>query len=575
MRLALLQLNARIADPEANGRAIEAAYGEAVGRGADLVLTPELAVAGYLAEDRLWEGALRRRVEAESRRLAALAGPVPLVMGTCSPAPSGRLWNELWWCEAGRVRAVAHKRILPMYDVFDESRYFDADEAAQPLVAFRGERIGLSICEDMWASPEFCPGPIRYAFDPIAELAGSGATLILNASASPGHLGSWLPAGRSAPWAAPSKLALRRHLLQGQAARHGVPIAFAARVGAESWLTFDGGSGLARPDGTWQRDEFFQEGIVLVETRSGGAPWGEEPEEAVWLRKALGMGLRENLAKQGLEAAVVGLSGGIDSAVVAAMAAENLGPGRVLGVALPTRYTSQESLDLAREQAERLGIPFLRLDADLAYTGAAAALEGAFPGRAFGLTDENFQSRCRGMLLMGATSEPAVHRLLGTTKVAVLNTGNKSEAATGYFTLYGDGIGAFGILGDCLKARVFALARELGPAIPRGILERRPTAELRPNQTDEASLIPYRQLDAILGTLLEARREEETLREDLACLLDGPDLAQAQAALPRIFELLRRSEFKRRQLPFSLKVSPWAFGRGRRIPLTGLWMPPG
>jgi NAD+ synthase (glutamine-hydrolysing) len=570
MRIALLQLNSRIADPEGNGRAIEAAYLEAIRLGAELVLTPELAVVGYLAEDRLWEGALRRRVTAESRRLAALSGAVPLIMGTCSPAPSGRLWNELWWCEAGTVRAVVHKRILPMYDVFDESRYFQPDPGEQPLVDFRDERIGLSICEDLWANPEFCPGPIRYGFDPIAELAGLGATLILNASASPGHLGSHLPPGRHAAWAAPSKLALRRRLLQGHTAKHGIPIAYAARVGAESWLTFDGGSGLAHPDGTWQRDEFFQEGVVMVETGGGGAPWPMEPDEPFWLRKALGMGLRENLSKQGLEAVVVGLSGGIDSSVVAAMAAENLGPERVLGVALPTRYTSEKSLLLAREQAAVLGIPFLQLDAELPFAGAVRSLEAAFPERSFGITDENFQSRCRGMLLMAATSEPSVHRLLGSSRVAVLNTGNKSEAATGYFTLYGDGIGAFGILGDCLKARVFALARELGPAIPRGILERRPTAELRPNQTDETSLIPYKQLDAILGTLLEARREEETIQEDLMCLLDGPELAQAQAALPRIFNLLRNSEFKRRQLPFSLKVSPWAFGRGRRIPLTGL-----
>jgi NAD+ synthase (glutamine-hydrolysing) len=282
------------------------------------------------------------------------------------------------------------------------------------------------------------------------------------------------------------------------------------------------------------------------------------------------MGLRENLSKQGLEAVVVGLSGGIDSSVVAAMAAENLGPERVLGVALPTRFTSDKSLALAREQADLLSIPFLQLDAERPFAGAVQTLAAAFPERSFGITDENFQSRCRGMLLMAATSEPAVHRLLGSTRVAVLNTGNKSEAATGYFTLYGDGIGAFGILGDCLKARVFALARELGGAIPKGILERRPTAELRPDQTDEASLIPYAQLDAILGTLLEARREEETILADLTYLLDGPELVQAQAALPRIFNLLRNSEFKRRQLPFSLKVSPWAFGRGRRIPLTGL-----
>ncbi len=568
MRIALLQLNSRLGDPEANGRALEAAYREAVGRGADLVLSAEMAVGGYLAEDRLWEQALRRAVVAESERLAAASGPVPLVFGTCTPSPSGRLWNELWWCESGAVRARARKRILPAYDVFDESRYFDADLELQPLVDYRGERVGLSVCEDLWASAELAPGPIRYPFDPIADLAGQGATLILNASASPGHLGSYLPPGRTAPWQAPSKLALRRRLLQGHAARHGVPIAYASRVGSESWLTFDGGSGLVQPDGTWQGDDFFEEGVVMTDSAVQGRPWPAEPREEAWLRRALTMGLRENMAKQGLEAAVVGLSGGIDSSVVAAVAAEALGPDRVLGIALPTRFTSAESLSLAREQADALGIPFLQLDAGQPFEGAARALGAAFPDRAFGLTDENFQSRCRGMLLMGATSEPGVHRLLGTPRVAVLNTGNKSEAATGYFTLYGDGIGAFGILGDCLKARVFALARELGPAIPRGILERKPTAELRPDQTDETSLMPYRQLDAVLGILLEARREEAQIREDLACALEGADLEQARNALPRVFALLRNSEFKRRQLPFCLKVSPWAFGRGRRIPLT-------
>jgi NAD+ synthase (glutamine-hydrolysing) len=568
MRIALLQLNSRLGDPEANGRALESAYREAVAQGADLVLSPEMAVGGYLAEDRLWEAALRRAVVRESERLATVTGSVPLVFGTCSPSPSGRLWNELWWCEEGWRRSVTRKRILPAYDVFDESRYFESDPERQELVEFRGERIGLSICEDLWADPVLAPGPIRYPFDPIADLAAQGATLILNASASPGHLGSFLPAGRMAPWAAPSKLTLRRRLLQGHSARHGVPIAYASRVGSESWLTFDGGSGLVQPDGTWQRDEFFQEGVVMTDTAVPGALWPEEPSEAEWLRRALGTGLRENMAKQGLEAAVVGLSGGIDSSVVAAMAAESLGPDRVLGIALPTRFTSAESLALAREQAQALGIPFLELDAGLAFNGAVKALEGAFPDRQFGITDENFQSRCRGMLLMGATSEPSVHRLLGTSRVAVLNTGNKSEAATGYFTLYGDGIGAFGILGDCLKARVFDLARSLGPAIPAGILNRKPTAELRPDQTDEASLIPYAQLDAILGILLEARREEHQVAEDLALALEGPALEQARAALPRIFGLLRNSEFKRRQLPFSLKVSPWAFGRGRRIPLT-------
>ncbi|MBP1626134.1 MAG: synthetase [Holophagaceae bacterium] len=570
MRIALLQINCRIADPETNGRAIEAAYGEALRQGADLVMTPEMAVPGYLAEDRLWEGALRERTRRESERLAALTGPIPLVMGTCSPSPSGRLWNELWWCEAGKVRNVARKRILPVYDIFDEGRYFDAAPASQPVVDYLGERVGLSICEDLWADPELARGTIRYTVDPIAELAEQGATLILNASASPALLGSFTPQGSAPSWATPSKRALRRRLLIGQAAKYGVPIAYTSRVGSESWLTFDGGSGLVLPDGSWQGTPDFREAILLTDTRTPGQAWPEDPTEGRWLRDSLGLGLRENLSKQGLEGVVIGLSGGIDSAVVAAMAAENLGPQRVLGVALPTRFTSQESLDLAEAQARHLGIHFLSLSADEPFAGAEASLRGAFPERAFSLTDENLQSRSRGLLLMALTTEVQTHRMLGTDRVAVLNTGNKSEAATGYFTLYGDGIGAFGILGDCLKARVFTLARELGDAVPRGVLERKPTAELRPGQTDEASLLPYAQLDAILAALLEARREEATLQEDLADLLQGQALAQARAALPRILRLLRNSEFKRRQLPFALKISPWAFGSGRRIPLTGL-----
>lgn len=568
MRIGLLQLNATLADPEANGRALEAAYARAIAQGAELVLAPEMAVPGYLAEDRLWEVGLRRRIAAENARLAGLSGAVPLVFGTCSPSPSGRLWNELWWCEQGGLRGFARKRVLAAYDVFDETRYFDAGVEIPALISCQGERVGLSICEDLWADPELAPGPIRYAFDPIQDLAAQGATLILNASASPGHLGTWVPEGRSPSWAVPGKLELRRRLLQGHGARYGLPIAYASRVGSESWLTFDGGSGLAFPDGTWRGAEPFQESVVVVDSKAGGQPWREEPSEAKWLRKALGLGLRENLAKQGLEAVVVGLSGGIDSAVVVAMAAENLGRERVLGVALPTRYTSQESLHLAEVQARQLGIPFLTLDADRPFAGAEAALQGVFPDRTFCLTDENLQSRARGALLMGLTTEPHVHRMLGTNRVAVLNTGNKSEAATGYFTLYGDGIGALGILGDCLKQRVFALARELGEQVPEGVLNRKPTAELAPGQTDEASLLPYAILDPILATFIETRRPLESLLEDLSEVLEGEALEQARAAIPRVMRLLRGSEFKRRQLPFALKVSPRAFGQGRRIPLT-------
>ena len=569
MRIALLQLNARLGDPEANGRILEAAYGRAVAAGADLALAPELAVPGYLAEDRLWEPGLRQRVEAESRRLAALSGSVPLVFGTARPAPSGRLWNELWWCEGGALRQAVRKRVLPSYDVFDEARYFEPDLAPQPLVPFRGQRVGLSICEDLWADPELGNAPVRYEVDPIADLAADGATLILNASASPSALGSYLPPGRTAPWAILSKDGQRRRLLPGLARKHGIPVAYANRVGAESWLLFDGGSGLALPDGRWLGLRPFEEGMLLVDPEAGGGPW-QACEEGPWLRQALVTGLRDNLAKQGLKALVLGLSGGIDSAVCAALAVEALGPERVLGAAMPTRFSSGESAALAEAQARHLGMGFLVLPAEAPFAGFGEALGQALPGRSFGLTDENLQSRSRGALIMALTTEPEVHRRLGTDRIAVLNTGNKSEAATGYFTLYGDGIGAFAPLGDCLKARVYALARELGEAVPRGVLDRPPTAELRPGQTDEASLLPYAQLDAILGTALEAQRPEEGLADDLALLLDGAALNQARAALPRILGLLRRTEFKRRQLPFALKVSPKAFGAGRRIPLTAL-----
>ena len=569
MKIALLQLNARLGDPEGNGRKVEAAYAEAVAAGAELVLAPELAIPGYLLEDRLWEPGMRRRIEAESRRLAMISGAVPLLFGTARPAPSERLWNELWWCEGGTLRHCAHKRVLPSYDVFDEHRYFEPDPAPQPLVLFGGHRIGLSICEDLWADPQLGNAPVGYGVDPIADLAAAGATLILNASASPSALGSYLPPGRSAPWAIPSKDSQRRRLLPGLAQKHHIPIAYASRVGADSWLLFDGGSGLALPDGRWQGCAAFHEGLLMVDTDRPGAFW-HDAEDGPWLHQALVTGLRDNLAKQGLEALVLGLSGGIDSAVAAALAVEAIGPERVLGVALPTQFSSTESSFLAEQQARQLGLGFLSLDADAPFSGFAASLQQAFPGRTFGLTDENLQSRSRGSLLMALTSEPDIHRRLGTDRVAVLNTGNKSEAATGYFTLYGDGIGVFAPLGDCLKGRVYAVARDLGEAVPRGVLERAPTAELRPGQTDEASLLPYAQLDAILGAALEAQRPEEGLAEDLALLLEGAALAQARAALPRILGLLRRTEFKRRQLPFAFKVSPKAFGAGRRIPLTAL-----
>jgi NAD+ synthase (glutamine-hydrolysing) len=405
------------------------------------------------------------------------------------------------------------------------------------------------------------------------NLSRPAAALIINVAASASALGSFVPEGRAPSWALPSKSVQRHDFLSSQSKAHAAPVAFINRVGAEESLLYDGGSCLVLPDGTYQAFEDFADGVFIVDTDASGTARADKTDrrsEGAWLRLALALGLKDNMSKQEIGAVVIGLSGGIDSAVIAALAVETIDPKKILGVALPTRYTSAESVELAKAQAQRLGMNYLELDTDAPFAGAAASLSRVLPDRQFGLTDENIQSRCRGMLLMGLTSEPAIHRMLGTDRCAVLNTGNKSEAATGYFTLYGDGVGAFGILGDLLKARVYALARELGDAVQPEILSRPPTAELRPNQTDESSLMPYRQLDAILGALIEAGRSMEGLDSDLADVLDGHDLAEARSALPRIAKMISASEFKRRQVPFAIKVTHNTFGSDRKIPLTAV-----
>jgi len=542
MRIALLQINVNPAQPETNGKTIETAYFEAIKRGADLAVTPELAVPGYIPSDKLFEPNLRRRIEAESHRLQAITENVPLVFGTCMPTGSGKLWNELWWCENGKLRAKTRKSVLAGLGTHNESGYFEPGDGQQKPVEHLGERIGLTIGENPHSSFE--------------HLIQAGATLVINAAASTGALGSYAPEGRSPYWASLSKSEQRRDFLSKQSKVCNAPIVYINRVGADGSLLFDGGSCLALPDGTWQCSEEFNEGVFIVDTNAQGLAWPDKSKnEGAWLRRGLTLGLKDNLFKQGIEAVVIGLSGGIDSAVVAALATEAIGPEKILGVALPTRFTSKESVELAKLQAKRLGIHYLEIDTDAPFAGAASSLQCALPGRQFGLTDENLQCRCRGMLLMALTTEPTIHQLLGTNRCVVLNTGNKSEASTGYFTLYGDGIGAFGIIGDLLKARVYALAHEFGDFIPPQVINRPPTAELRPNQTDESSLMPYRQLDAVLGALLEANRSAECIYDDLAEVLDGQDLLGARNALPRIQSLISSSGFKRRQLPFAINVT--------------------
>jgi NAD+ synthetase len=535
MKIALLQANLSHAQPEANGAAIEAAYSEAIRLGAEIVVGPESAIIGFPPKECRAEPSLLRRTEAECHRLMKISGSVPLLFGASTSCPDGKISSELWWCERGEPRAASPER--PAGCVEGRAIAHGAE-----LLEYNGQKIGLAVGENLGAS-----------FEPLVR---AGATLIVNAVSSACALGSFVPAGYRPSWAIPSKSCLRKSFLAKQSKACAVPIANVNRAGASGRLLFDGGSCLALPCGNRQFGGLFASKVFIADTELKGDPWPDEPEaEGPWLREALTFGLSCSLRSMGLEAAIVGLSGGIDSAVVAALAAGAIGPDRVLGVAMPTRHTSAESIELAAALAKNLGIHYLALDADEPYAAASSALEKALPGRAFGLTDENLQSRCRGMLLMALSTEPAVHERLDTARCAVLSTANKSEAATGYFTMYGDAVGAIGIIGDLLKARVYALAKELGEAIPAMTIARPPTAELRPGQSDESSLLPYAQLDAILGALLEAGLTAEEIHDALDDVLSGRDLMEAKAALPRVLRLTNGSGFKRAQMPYALKVT--------------------
>ncbi len=563
MKIAILQINPRLANPEFNSSVIEQRYNEAVAGGAQLVLTPEMHIVGYVPNDTLWDTSLRHRIQLESERLVRLTGSTPLLLGTVSPAPSGRLWNELWWCVEGQIQHRIRKRVLPTYDVFDEHRWFEPDPSPQPLVSYRGEQIGLSICEDLWANP-WGQGTIRYALNPIEDLVQKGASLLINASVSPANLGAWSP---SSPYAGlvPSKADLRKKILVNQAQHYKVPIVFSSRVGADSSLIYDGLSGMASSAGKWQGVQAFWEGIVWVDTDKDGDLW-TICDDMTWLRKALVTGIRDNFLKQGIEGAVIGMSGGLDSAVVATLAKEALGSDKILGVALPSSVTSTESIRLAEHQCKQLGIQLRTIPIAEIHASLERAIRTQTGTPLAARTQENLQSRIRGQILMGLTTEASVHKLLQTEKMAVINTANKSEAAVGYCTLYGDTVGILSPLGDCLKSRVFDLARTMKDEILEEIIVRPPMAELSPNQTDEEALMPYRELDLILSMYLESDIPFDSIEEILiSSRLSFPDMKHK---IDRTRMLLKTSEFKRKQMPFSLKISPKSFGSGRQIPLT-------
>jgi NAD+ synthase (glutamine-hydrolysing) len=549
MRIALAQINTVVGDIDGNRRRILARLEEARDAGADLVLFPELATTGYPAEDLLLRDAFLRAADESLAAIAAETGGIAALVGT-PHLDDGRLYNACAVCADGEIKAIYHKHHLPNYGVFDEERYF---EPGSELVLFAiGDTvIGPTICEDIWLE-----GP------PATDLAAAGAQVITNLSASPFHLGKGME---------------REQMLAKRARDNGCWVVLVNAVGGQDELVFDGHSLVIDPEGTVvARAPAFEEALLVADIDAAGTAEGAiqlgaaRPQaEAVTplladpldqleqMRLALELGLRDYVDKNGFREVVVGMSGGIDSALTAALAAEALGAERVIAVSMPSRHSSAETQSDARRMAESLGIRFLELPIEDAVASVDAALAASFAGTDPGLAEENVQARLRGLLLMALSNK------FGWLVVA---TGNKSELAVGYATLYGDMAGGFALLKDVFKTDVFRLARHLNERggrelIPQTIIDRAPSAELRPDQRDEDSLPPYAELDKVLEAYVELDRSREELRSD------GFD----PEVVDRALALIDRAEYKRRQAPPGVKLRPKAFGRDRRTPITNRW----
>ena len=538
MKVALAQINTTVGDLAGNEARILAAYARGTAAGAELVLLPELSLTGYPPRDLVLNGAFVTKNLEALERLARQTGSTALVagfIGRNENQPGRKATNAVALLQNGKILATRTKTLLPTYDVFDEDRYFEPATANAPI-EFQGAKIGLTICEDVWNDEDFWDDR-RYRRSPPAELAASGASLILNASASPWTLG---------------KNQVRRDMLAQLAAKSGCPVVFCNLVGGNDELIFDGTSlafnarGELLAEGKMFAEDFL---VVDLETAASRRPDTLAEEEMVY--RALVLGTRDYLHKCGFKSAVLGLSGGIDSALTAAIAADALGSEQVQGVALPSQYSSAGSLADAQQLAKNLGIRYDVIPIQPMFAAAREQLQSVFAGRAEDTAEENIQARLRGMLLM------AISNKFGSL---LLTTGNKSELAVGYCTLYGDMCGGLAVISDVPKTMVYRIARWLNrehEVIPPDSITKAPSAELRPNQTDQDTLPPYEVLDAILNAYVV---EGRTVSEIIQAGLDEP-------AVRRVVQLINLNEYKRRQAAPGLKVTSKAFGVGRRVPV--------
>jgi len=539
LRIGLAQLNPTVGDLTGNRALIVDAYRRAVDAGCDLVAFPELSIIGYPPEDLVLKPGFVRDNRAVLEELAALTtrcvaviGFVDVGQGHDPGSGRPRIHNAAAVCANGAVKSVYHKRLLPNYDVFDEERTFEPGRGDHRVVEVSGVKVGISICEDIW-----------HPDGPVSEQAALGARVNININGSPFHVG---------------KLAERERMLSQRARDNACAIAYVNQVGGQDELVFDGASMVfdARGNVLARAPQFVPDLMVVdldvdAPKVSTIAPVLGRSEE---MFETLVSGTRDYVRKNKFTDVVIGLSGGIDSSLVAAVAVEALGADHVHGVSMPSRYSSEGSKTDAHELASALGIDIRTISIEPVFQSYLDVLEPSFEGRDADLTEENLQSRCRGQILMALSNK------LGWM---VLTTGNKSEMAVGYFTMYGDSVGGYAVIKDVLKLDVFAISRYVNERagrviIPESVLTKPPSAELRPDQRDDQSLPPYDILDPILSLYVE---QDRTAAEII-------DMGHPEDVVRRIARLVDLNEYKRRQCPPGVRVSEKAFGKDRRLPIT-------
>ena len=534
MRIGIAQLNSTVGDIEGNLALAIDAYEQLVGRGVDLIVYPELFLCGYPPRDLLMKENFLLDLSESLNSFASVTGPTPALIGYAeksTDSPKFSCYNAAAWCVKGKISQTFHKRLLPTYDVFDETRYFIPGQK-EFFTQLKGKNIAVTICEDIWNfNNDF------YDQDPIEEISKSHTDLLINLSASPWCIG---------------KENVRNEILKKAAKKCDCPVVYVNAIGGNDELIFDGLSMTFNKNGDLHAvSTSFSESIDIHDLEDISHQFFSFESKIESLRKALVLGLRDYAHKSGFQKALLGLSGGIDSAVTASLAVEAFGADNVLGISLPSAISSQHSQDDAKELAKNLDIEFHTIEINNVVNSTSSALQPLFQNLSFDVTEENIQARSRGLILM------AISNKFGAL---LLTTGNKSELAVGYCTLYGDMCGGLAVISDVPKMQVFALARHLNAdkiRIPINTIEKPPSAELRPDQKDSDSLPDYETLDSILLSYVEKGKSIHSIINE----------GFSEETVRKIVRLVDLNEYKRNQAAPGLKITPLAFGVGRRMPI--------